>query len=179
MQDSSFLDRRTVDSLRRSTIDKSQIQISLDSTNVTFGGIPIAASTRGREMNRIPRFQWDLFGLATHFQNPPLAVPLEPDIVCCRVHTAGQDILDTTLKGLRTWHRVPNIHHHREADDLRQTVEISDRVSHPPTLQITASSLKRICSDSAQSFHQYRSCQIKELPRFDPYGVAAHGRGRR
>jgi hypothetical protein len=88
MQDPSFLDRRAIETFRCSAIDKPEIQISLHGMNVTLGGIAIAASARGCEMNRIPRAQWDLFSLATHFRNPSLAVALEPDIVGGRVAAA-------------------------------------------------------------------------------------------
>ncbi len=46
---------------------------------------------------------------------------------------------------------VADIHHHREADYLRRTVEITERVVHRLRLRDLTSPLKAICSDNALS----------------------------
>jgi hypothetical protein len=45
--------------------------------------------------------------------------------------------------------RIADIHHHREADDLGRTVEISEGIAHRRRLRILARRLKPIYSDNA------------------------------
>jgi len=47
--------------------------------------------------------------------------------------------------------RVTDIHHHREADYLRRTVEITEGILHPRRLRNATPRLKPICSDKAIS----------------------------
>ena len=56
-----------------------------------------------------------------------------------------QQVLDLAQR-----QRVPDIHHHREADDLGRTIEIAEWISHPTTLRTDPAPLKPICSDAAQ-----------------------------
>src|SRR5271168_3177135 len=58
-----------------------------------------------------------------HWAKP---VPPQPDGLVADVDPAlGQQILDVAQ---RQW--VPHVHHHHQTDDLRRTVEISERVAH-------------------------------------------------
>jgi hypothetical protein len=45
--------------------------------------------------------------------------------------------------------RIADIHHHREADDLGRTVEISEGITHRRTLRNAPAQLKLIYSDNA------------------------------
>ena len=47
--------------------------------------------------------------------------------------------------------RITNVHHHREADDLRLTVKITEATSHCRRLRNVTNRLKRIYSDNALS----------------------------
>ena len=47
--------------------------------------------------------------------------------------------------------RIPDVHHHRQADDLGGTVEITERISHRQRLRARPVSLKPIWSDTALS----------------------------
>ncbi len=47
------------------------------------------------------------------------------------------------------WVGIPDIHHHREADDLGRTVEIAEGIFHPQTLRTALAQRKPICSDNA------------------------------
>jgi hypothetical protein len=78
--------------------------------------------------------------IAAHVCYPPLAdlggehrakpVPPKPNGLMADVDpTLGQEILDVAQ---RQW--VSHVHHHDETDDLRRTVEISERVGHGPSL---------------------------------------------
>ena len=55
-----------------------------------------------------------------------------------------QDILDLAQR-----QRVSNVQHHRQTDDLRRRVEITEGISHPTTLAIALARLKPIWSDKA------------------------------
>ena len=46
------------------------------------------------------------------------------------------------------WVGIPDIHHHREADDLGRTVEIAEGIFHPQRLRTGTVSLKPFCSDN-------------------------------
>jgi hypothetical protein len=58
--------------------------------------------------------------------------------------------------------RIPDVHHYREADYLGRTIEISERVSHPPTLPTALARLKPICSDKAALAHLGRDADAAE-----------------
>jgi hypothetical protein len=45
--------------------------------------------------------------------------------------------------------RIPDVHHHREADNLGRTVEISERILHLLKLPTAIAQLKKFCSDKA------------------------------
>ena len=55
-----------------------------------------------------------------------------------------QDILELTQRK-----RMPNGHHHREADYLGRTIEAAERISHPRRIWIATHRLKSDCSDNA------------------------------
>jgi hypothetical protein len=44
---------------------------------------------------------------------------------------------------------LADVHHHRQADDLGQTVAITERIFHPPRLKNGLVCLKPFCSDTA------------------------------
>jgi len=56
-----------------------------------------------------------------------------------------QNVLDLAQR-----QRIPDIHHHRQADDFGRRVEITEQISHPQRLRTGLASLKPIWSDSAQ-----------------------------
>jgi len=56
-----------------------------------------------------------------------------------------QQVLDLAQR-----QRIPDVHHHREADDFGGTVEISEGIFHPRRLRAAPPQLKLICSDSAR-----------------------------
>jgi hypothetical protein len=74
--------------------------------------------------------------------------------------------IDTPLKqeifDLPQRQRIANVHHHCEADHLRRTVEITERISHPRTLRDAPSVLKKLCSDSAKRTATTRPRQISD-----------------
>jgi hypothetical protein len=45
--------------------------------------------------------------------------------------------------------RIPDIHRHRQADNLGRRIEITEWVSHPQRLRAATVSLKPFCSDNA------------------------------
>ena len=55
-----------------------------------------------------------------------------------------QDVFDLTQ---RKW--VPNVQHHRQADDFGRTVEIAEGIFHRTTLRSDALGIKPIWSDTA------------------------------
>jgi hypothetical protein len=44
--------------------------------------------------------------------------------------------------------RITDVHHRREADDLGRTVEMAERIFHPPKLQTNLTQFKANCSDN-------------------------------
>ena len=78
-------------------------------------------------------------------ENWPEPVPPEPNRFVADVNAAfKQEVFDLTER-----QRIAHVHHHREADDLWRTVEISEGISHSSTLCTTGPRLKLICSDNA------------------------------
>ena len=72
-------------------------------------------------------------------------VPPETDSLVTDINAAlVENIFDLAQRK-----RVSNIHHHRQADHLRRTVEATERISHPATLSGGVSRLKTDCSDNA------------------------------
>ena len=72
-------------------------------------------------------------------------VPSEP-------HRLMADIDATLAKSsldLAQRQRIPDVHHHREANNLRRRVEISEWISHPTRLKNGFVCLKPIWSDIA------------------------------
>jgi hypothetical protein len=61
--------------------------------------------------------------------------------------------IDTALEQqifyLSQGQRITDIHHHREADHLRRTVEITEGILHCRKLRNVIKTLKPICSDNA------------------------------
>ena len=61
--------------------------------------------------------------------------------------------IDATLKqqifDLPQRKRIPDVHHHREADYLGRTVEITKGILHRCKLRNSPARLKLICSDTA------------------------------
>lgn len=49
--------------------------------------------------------------------------------------------------------RIPDVHHHRQADYLGRAVEIAKRIFHPPRRGNGVACLKLICSDNAVNGH--------------------------
>ena len=75
-------------------------------------------------------------------------VPPEPYRLVADIDTAlEQQVLDLAQR-----QRVPDIHHHRQADDLGRTIEIAEWISHPTTLRTDPAPLKPICSDTAARY---------------------------
>jgi len=87
-------------------------------------------------------------------------VPPEPHRLVADVDTT----LEQQIFDLAQRQRVPDVHHHREADDLRRTVEIAERILHPPKLRIAAFRLKRISSDSAATGHRRATGACRQGP---------------
>ena len=52
--------------------------------------------------------------------------------------------------------RIPDIHHHSQADDLGRRLEISEGIAHPETLRNRPHRLKPVSSDTAFSGSQVR-----------------------
>jgi hypothetical protein len=65
-----------------------------------------------------------------------------------------QDVLDLAQR-----QRISNIHHHRQADDLGRTVEITEGISHPTTLRVGLPGINPVCSDKALAAHRGASCR--------------------
>jgi hypothetical protein len=71
-------------------------------------------------------------------------VPPEPHRLVADLDAAlEQQVLDLAKR-----QRVPNLHHHRQADHLRRTVEIAEGIVHPPRLSAGRAGLKGFCSDN-------------------------------
>jgi hypothetical protein len=80
------------------------------------------------------------------------SVPPETDSFMANINTAfGQQILNISK---RKW--KPNIHHHRQADDLRARLEILEWVAfcHPERLGIRPARLKPFSSDVLDGAHR-------------------------
>ncbi len=61
------------------------------------------------------------------------AVPPEPHRLVADIDTSfEQQIFDLSQR-----ERIPDVHHHREADHLGRTVEITEGIAHPETLNFT------------------------------------------
>ena len=87
-------------------------------------------------------------------------VPPEPYRLVADIDTAlEQQVLDLAQR-----QRVPDIHHHRQADDLGRTIEIAEWISHPTTLRTDPAPLKPICSDTA----------VKTLQKFASVHASIH-----
>ena len=72
-------------------------------------------------------------------------VPPEPHRLVADIDTAlEQQVLDLAQR-----QRVPDIHHHRQADDLGRTIEIAEGFFQPLRLGTKPAPLKPICSDTA------------------------------
>ena len=74
-------------------------------------------------------------------------VPSEP-------HRLMADIDATLAKSsldLAQRQRIPDVHHHREANNLGRRVEITEWISHPTGLKNGFVCLKVFCSDIAQT----------------------------
>ena len=78
-------------------------------------------------------------------------VPPEPHCFVADINAPlEQEILDLSQRK-----RITDVHHHREADYLRRTVEITEGILHPRRLRNATPRLKPICSDKAQTRHQH------------------------
>ena len=72
-------------------------------------------------------------------------VPPEPYRLVADIDTAlEQQVLDLAQR-----QRVPDIHHHREANDFGRTIEIAEGVFQPLRLKNGFVCLKPICSNTA------------------------------
>ena len=74
-------------------------------------------------------------------------VPPEPYRLVADIDTA----LEQQVLVLAQRQRVPDIHHHREANDFGRTIEIAEGVFHPLRLGSIARRLKPLYSDNAAS----------------------------
>jgi len=72
-------------------------------------------------------------------------VPPEPYRLVADIDTA----LEQQVFDLAQRQRVPDIHHHREADDFGQIIEIAEGVFHPSKLRNSLYRLKPPYSDNA------------------------------
>ncbi len=78
-------------------------------------------------------------------------VPPEPYCFVADINAPlEQEILDLSQRK-----RITDVHHHREANYLRRTVEITEGILHPRRLRNATPQLKPICSDKAQTRHQH------------------------
>jgi len=67
-------------------------------------------------------------------------VPPEPHRFVAEVNAAlKQQILDLPQR-----QRIADVHHHRQADDLGRTIEISEGILHPPRLRAAPDNLNPI-----------------------------------
>ena len=72
-------------------------------------------------------------------------VPPEPYRLVADIDTAfEQQVLDLAQR-----QRVPDIHHHREANDFGRTIEIAEGIFHPLRLGSITRRLKPLYSDNA------------------------------
>ena len=72
-------------------------------------------------------------------------VPPEPYRLVADIDTAlEQQVLDLAQR-----QRVPDIHHHREANDFGRTIEIAEGIFHPLRLGSITRRLKQLYSDNA------------------------------
>ena len=103
--------------------------------------------------------------------NPPLAdlcgeywseaVPPEPNGLMADIDAPfEQQILHLAQR-----QRITNVHHDREADHFRRTVEAAERISHPSTLSGGVSPLNPDCPDNALS--QDKSARMSGTWRAD------------
>ena len=72
-------------------------------------------------------------------------VPPEPHCLVTDVEAP----LEEQIFDLPQRQRIADIHHHREADDLGRTVEISEGIAHRRRLRMSPARLKPIYSDNA------------------------------
>jgi len=76
-------------------------------------------------------------------------IPQEPHRLVADIDASfKQKILDLPQR-----QRIPDIHHHRQADHLGRRVEITECIFHPQRLRAATVSLKPFCSDNA--IHSY------------------------
>ena len=74
-------------------------------------------------------------------------VPPQPHRLVTDVDaTLEQDLLDLAKR-----QRIPDVQHHRKADNLRRRVEIAEGILHPTKLRTTLLRIKSVCCDSAVS----------------------------
>ena len=72
-------------------------------------------------------------------------VPPQPHHLMTDVDTAFvQQILDLAQR-----QRIADVHHHRQADHPRETIEIAEWISHPTTLRTKPAPPKSLWSDTA------------------------------
>jgi hypothetical protein len=72
-------------------------------------------------------------------------VPPETHRLVADIDTA----LEQQIFDLAQRQRVPDIHHHREADNFGRTIEITEGVFHPSKLRNSPYRLKPLYSDNA------------------------------
>ena len=78
-------------------------------------------------------------------------VPPEPYRLVADIDTAlEQQVLDLAQR-----QRVPDIHHHREANDFGRTIEIAEGIFHPLRLGSITRRLKPLYSDNAKYSTDY------------------------
>jgi hypothetical protein len=82
------------------------------------------------------------------------AIPPEPYRLVADVDAP----LEEQIFDLPQRQRIADIHHHREADDLGRTVEITERIAHRRTLRNAPAQLKLIYSETmpAHGYVAYR-----------------------
>jgi len=96
--------------------------------------------------------------------------------------------INTTLKqqifDLPQRERITDVHHHREADHLGRTVEITEGILHRCKLRNSPARLKPICSDTARPRPgRWRLCHgsgvitVRAALGLRPYRVRAAGSG--
>ena len=64
--------------------------------------------------------------------------------------------------------RIADVHHHREADHLGRTVEITEGIFHPQRLRAKPAGLNPICSDTAplQPFQEWQKAQDPQARKY-------------
>jgi len=72
-------------------------------------------------------------------------VPSEPHRLVANIDASfKQKILNLPQRQL-----IPDIHHHRQADNLGRRIKITECIFHPQRLRAATASLKPFCSDNA------------------------------